>query len=210
MKIEVGYFPKRYYSSKPDISGFFPFALDGKTKYVFDISGFYLPESNDEFIPSWMTNVKAFPIYFCAGVSDFWQEEFEEECATANIRYHCIGNTKDHSVLVSEIENEKQLKEIFPFFIKLGASNDLVLWSSNKNVYSLEEREWTGVYEGGIRKAVVVTMEADTSIFWIGYDGHSITTISNQSQFSTYEKITQTFPEFIIPNFFKFAEHDEM
>ncbi|MGG0789869.1 hypothetical protein ABE132_14425 [Peribacillus simplex] len=109
-------------------------------------------------------------------------------------------------IFVSEIENEKQLKAIFTFYISLGASNESVVWSSNKNVFSLEKREWTGNFEGDIRETVIVKMEADTSIFWIGYDGHSIATVSNQPQFSTYEKITQTFPEFVTPKLYEYGE----
>lgn len=72
---------------------------------------------------------------------------------------------KDRSIFVSEINNDKQLKAILPFYSKLGASNELVVWSSKKNVFSFEKREWTGNDEGTIRKTVVVHMEADTSIF---------------------------------------------
>lgn len=52
MKLEVSYFPKSYYSSKPDVVWFFPFALDSETNYVFDFSGIYLPECEDDFVPS--------------------------------------------------------------------------------------------------------------------------------------------------------------
>lgn len=199
MNIEVYYFPKSYYSSKPDAGGFFPFALEGETNYAFDISGsdFYLPECNDEFILLWMKKVNAFPIYFCAEILHFWQEKFEQDCNASNIPYSCIGSDKERSIFISEIDNEEQLKAIFPFYISLGASNELVVWSSNKNVFSLEKREWTGNLEGVIRETVIVKMEADTSIFWIGYDGSSIVIVSNQPQFSTYEKTIQTFPEFV-------------
>ncbi|MGG0789870.1 hypothetical protein ABE132_14430 [Peribacillus simplex] len=69
------------------MGGFFPFAVDGEINYVFDISGFYLPECEDEFVPLWMNNVKAFPIYFCAEVFHFWQDEFEQDCNASNIRF---------------------------------------------------------------------------------------------------------------------------
>lgn len=199
MNIEVGYFPKKYYSPKPNAGGFFPFALEGETNYVFDSSGFYLPECPDEFIPLWMNNVKAFPIYCCTEIPHFWQEEFEEECNASNIQYSRISSDKERSIFISEIKNEEQLNAIFPFYLLLGTSNELVVWSSNKNVFSVDKREWTGNLEGDIRETVIVKMEADSSVFWIGYDGDSIVTISNQLQFSTYEKIVQTFPYFVSP-----------
>lgn len=197
MNLEVGYFPKSYYGPKPDAGGYFPFALDGEPKYVFAISGFNLHESGNELVPSWMNHAKTFPIYVCAEVSDFWQDEFEQYCSAWNIQSSCIGRSKNYSFFVSEIENEKQLKAIFPYYIMLGIAHDLVVWSSHENVFSLEKREWTGNYEGHIRKTVVIKMKADTSLFWIGHDGDYIVTISNQPQFSTYEEIAQTFPEFV-------------
>lgn len=94
----------------------------------------------------------------------------------------------------------KKLKGLmFPFYLSLGASNELVVWSSNKNGFSLDKREWIGNLEGDIRETLIVKMEADSSVFWIGYDGDSIIIISNQLQFSTYEKIAQTFPKFVSP-----------
>ena len=199
MNIEVGYFPKSYYSSKPKDGGCFPFALDGETNYVLDISGFYLPECTDEFLPVWMTNIQAFPIYFCTEVLDFWQAEFEQLCTASNISYNCIRSDKGRLTFISEIKNEAQLKAIFPFYISLGTINELVVWSNDKNVFSLDKREWRGKWAGDIRETVVVKMEANTSIFWIDYDGNSIVIVSNQTQFSTYEKTAQTFPEFVSP-----------
>lgn len=154
-----------------------------------------------------MNNVKAFPIYFCSEIFHFWQGEFEQDCNASNIQYSCIGSDKERSIFISEIKNEEQLKVIFPFYISLGASNELVVRSSNKNIFILDKREWSGNLEGDIRETVIVKMEADTSVFWIGYDGHSIATVSNQLQFSTYEKITQTFPEFVSP---KLCDYDEV
>ncbi|MET3321525.1 UNVERIFIED_ORG: hypothetical protein ABIC97_004628 [Peribacillus simplex] len=52
---------------------------------------------------------------------------------------------------------------------------------------------------GKIADTVVVKVETDTNIFWIGYDGDNIAVISNNSIFSTYENIITTFPEFVIP-----------
>lgn len=112
-----------------------------------------------------------------------------------NISYRYLTNR----YAVTEIQNEKQFQEIFPFYITLGSGNDLVLWSTNKDVFSVEQREWKGNWEGEIAGTVVVKVEVDTSIFWIGYDGDYISVISNQSNFSIYEKIIKTFPNFVVP-----------
>ncbi|MBT2602887.1 hypothetical protein J7E55_07450 [Bacillus sp. ISL-53] len=195
MNIEVGYFPKRYYDSNPDAGGFFPFAIEGTTPYVFSMDGFYLPECDQNFLPLWMRNIKAFPLYFCAEVSSYCKDEFEHNCKEFNISYRYLNNR----YVVTEIQNEKQFQEIFPFYITLGSGNDLVLWSTNKDVFSVEQREWKGNWEGKIAGTVVVKVEVDTSIFWIGYDGDNIAVISSQSYFATYKKIINTFPDFVVP-----------
>ncbi|MBM7584614.1 hypothetical protein JOC86_001151 [Bacillus pakistanensis] len=199
MDIEVGYLPKRYYDSNPDAGGFFPFTLEGTTPYVFSIDGFYLPELDENFLPLWMRNIKAFPLYFCAEVPTYLKYEIEHKCQEFNIGYRYLTNKYDRSVIVTAIQNEKQFKEIFPFYITLGSGNDLVLWSTNKDVFRLEQREWKGNWEGKVVETVVVKVEVDTSIFWIGYDGENIAVISNQLNFSTYEKIIRTFPIFVVP-----------
>jgi len=200
LNIEVGYFPKRYYDSNPDAGGFFPFAIEGTTPYVFSMDGFYLPECDQNFLPLWMRNIKAFPLYFCAEVSSYCKDEFEHNCKEFNISYRYLNNR----YVVTEIQNEKQFQEIFPFYITLGSGNDLVLWSTNKDVFSVEQREWKGNWEGKIAGTVVVKVEVDTSIFWIGYDGDNIGVISSQSYFATYKKIINTFPDFVVPKLCKY------
>jgi hypothetical protein len=63
----------------------------------------------------------------------------------------------------------------------------------------VEQREWTGNWEGKITETIIVKIDPDTSIFWIGYDGTSIAVLSNNPQFSTYKKICVTLPDFINP-----------
>lgn len=146
-----------------------------------------------------MENIKAFPLNFCAEIPSYWKEDFENTCKKFNISYRYLTNKYERSVLVTEVQNEKQFREIFPFYITLGSGNDLVLWSTNKDVFSVEQRQWKGNLAGKIADTVVVKVETDTNIFWIGYDGDNIAVISNNSIFSTYENIITTFPEFVIP-----------
>jgi hypothetical protein len=199
LDIEVGFLPKRYYDSIPDAGGFFPFALEGTPPFVFSIEGFYLPECDANFLPLWMRNIKAFPVYFCAEIPTYWKDQFEQTCKEFKISYRYLSNKYERSVLVTEIQNHKQFQEIFPFYITLGCGNDLVVWSTNRDAFSVEQKEWKGNWEGKVAEAVVVNVEVDTSIFWIGYDGDNIAVISNQSNFSTYEKLIKTFPKFVVP-----------
>jgi hypothetical protein len=200
LDIEIGYLPKKYYDSNPDAGGCFPFALEGSVPYVFNLDGFYLPECEEHFLPMWMKNIKGFPLYLCAEIPSYYKEDYEYTCNKFTIRYRNLTSNRHHFVSVAEFENEMQFREVFPFYISLGSGNDLVLWSTTKDVFSVEQRKWKGNWEGKVAEAVVVKVEADTSIFWIGYDGDNIAVISNQSFFSTYENIVRTLPEFVVPN----------
>lgn len=199
MEVEIGYFPKYYYTSQPDAGGHFPFAIEGKPSYVFSMDGFYLPECDVNFVPFWMESIKALPIYFCAEIPSYWKEDYEELCQKWNIDYKYLSNNPDLPVSVTEIKNANQFCEIFPIFISIGSSNDLVIWSTNTDFFRVEERQWQGNWEGKIGEAVVVKIDKERSVFWIGYDGHSIVVLSNNTDFSTYETICETLPSFVKP-----------
>ena len=143
MEIEVGFLPKRYYDSNPDAGGFFPFAFEGTEPYVLALEGFYLPKCDGNFLPLWKRNIKAFPLYFCAEIPSYWKENFENTCKKFNISYRYLINKYERSVLVTEVQNEKQFREIFPIYITFGSGNDLVLWSTNKDVFSVEQRQFS-------------------------------------------------------------------
>ncbi len=80
------------------------------------------------------------------------------------------------TISVTEIKNANQFREIFPIFISIGSYNDLVTWSTNKDIFRVEERQWKGNWEG---EAVVVKIDKKMSVFWIGYDGDYIVVLSN-------------------------------
>lgn len=87
MNVDIGYLPKSYYDEKPDAGGHFPFALEGNTAYVFSLSGFYLPKCYDNLLPSWMENIKGFPVYFCCEIPSYWKEDYEKVCRDHAIAY---------------------------------------------------------------------------------------------------------------------------
>lgn len=200
MDVEIGYLPKYYYSAEPGAGGHFPFALEGNIPYVFALDGFYLPECDENWLLLWMENITAFPIYFCAEIPSYWKEDYEHTCRTCNIDFKYLFNNHRFSVTVIEVQSVKQLREVFPVFISIGSGNDLVLWSTNKDAFRVEQREWKGNWEGKIAEAVVAKIENNTSVFWIGYDGDSIAVLSNNPSFSSYENICKTLPTFLNPS----------
>ncbi|MDE5052771.1 hypothetical protein NQZ71_19365 (plasmid) [Niallia taxi] len=106
-----------------------------------------------------------------------------------------------------------QFKAIFPLYISMGSSNDIVMWSTNKDIYSVEERVWKGNLEGKRAIVPVVKLDKKVSLFWIGYDGDSIIGLSNNDAFSTYENICKSLPHFVKPTlceiYNKYEDSDE-
>lgn len=199
LDVEIGYFPKHYFSEDPDAGGHFPVAIEGAASYVFNISNFYFPECDRNFPLLWLENIKAFPIYFCTEFSSFWKEDYEIACKEANVSYKYLFQRHRLSIAVTEVQNAKQFQGLFPIFSSMGSSNEIVLWSTNKDVFSVEQRKWKGNWEGKVLETKVVKIEANISIFWIGYDGDNIAVLSNNIEFSTYENICRTLPIFINP-----------
>jgi hypothetical protein len=199
LNIDVGYLPKHYYDEMPDAGGFFPFAYEGSASYVFTLDDHYLPDCDENFLPVWMENLKAFPLYFCAEFPSFWVEEYIENCKEFNIPYRFMSEQAESSLIITEVKDENQFRAIFPFYITLSTASFLVLWSTQKDVFRIEEREWKGNLEGKVVETVVAKLENHISLFWIGYDGDNIAVLSNHPQFSTYEKLIATFPGFVVP-----------
>jgi len=193
LKVEIGYLPTKYYNSKPDECGFFSFAYEGIPQYVFTM-GTYLPKWDEHFAPLWMNTLQAFPLYFCAAVPAYWTDEFNHLCRETKVASNVLSNIGDKFIFVTEIQNEEQLRQLFPFYITVGSGNDLVLWSTNEDVFHVEPRE---TREGERETSVVVTFGEETSVFWIGYDGTSLAVLSNHASFSTYDRIVHNLPEFV-------------
>lgn len=199
MKIGIGFLPKHYYNTEPDAGGFFPFGMVKTPLYVFILDKFYLPRCNPNLIPSWMENIQAFPLYFCAEYSDYWKRDLEKACLKNDITIKYLYKKRDRFLSVSTVETISQLKKILPRYISMGSSNDLVMWSTNKDIFSTEERVWQGNWEGKRDEVPVVKFDKAVSLFWIGYDGDSVIGLSNNTKFSTYENICATLPSFVRP-----------
>jgi hypothetical protein len=54
---------------------------------------------------------------------------------------------------------------------------------------NIAKRAWSGNLKGKILDTIIVNIENNTSVFWIGYHGASIEVISNKICFSTFEEI---------------------
>lgn len=203
MKLDIGFLPKYYYSKDPDAGGCFPFGMEETPSYVFSMDNLYLPECNKNFVPSLMENIQAFPLYFCAEFSSFWKKDYEEKCYKGDIQFKFLYQKENRIISVANVENMSQFKVVFPLFVSMGSSNEIVMWSTNTDIYSIEERVWKGNWEGKRAIVPVVKFDKKVSLFWIGYDGDSIMGLTNNDEFSTYESICENLPLFVKPELFE-------
>ena len=125
MNISIGYLPNRYREFTQDEGGHFPFAVDNTFPDVLSV-GVYLPKCDDNFVPSWMDNIKAFPLYFYADIDSFLKNEYEEILNTSQIEYRYLTEDKKSSVSVAKIQDIEQLLTTFPFYIHLDAQGVLL------------------------------------------------------------------------------------
>lgn len=196
LSLEIGFIPKNWISDKPNASGFFPFAVDGKKEYVVDFT--FNDEPFDlDFVSNWMNELSQFPIYMLVEVYDFDQEELEQDCKAHKIEFEKTKE-KNYSYKVI-IENQKQFSIMFPYAYGNGGMNNLALWSLKRDVFSFGKREFKTPY--GIEQTTIVTLLESDCVFWIGFDGDNVFAITNDRQFSTIENISDKLPpktDFII------------
>jgi hypothetical protein len=197
MKAQIGYFPDYLYI------GYFPFEVNGSSKYVFKFGEFSLLEMGEKLIPQWMSQLSAYPIYVCTIFSPHVYKLFQEDCNKNGIRITFQQNFNDEIernvriLNIVEIKNAKQFKNIMIHLI--DCSSDLVLWSSNKKAFTIEKRSTKYNGKTYMLDRVIVRMSEESSVFWIDTDSISIYTISNNDKFSDFRRICETLPSFVVP-----------
>lgn len=203
MNIEIGFNSEN--PLNPDIDRF---VIEGNPKYIIDIYRSIL-EWNENFLPLWMEKISAFPIYFCAEINSDWLDEYEDTCRNMNMNFSYLSTGRRFSVIITEVKTMAQLKKIFPYFITIGCANELVLWSTNQNVFRIEPGKKKGFFKEFVANTVVVNMENNATVFWIGYDGDFLSVFSNHESFSTYENLCSTLPSFVNPSLIEYASNNE-
>lgn len=193
MEVEVSFIPESWVSDIPEAGGYFPFAIDGSKLYMVD----FLIDAvdQDKFISNWMRQLNEFPIYVYIEVFEFQIEEFEQDCKLHKIDYKAVEVEKvyDHAYKVI-ISNSEQFEGLFPHLNSAGSMNNLVLWSLQKDVFSFKKREFKTLFGRRSLLTPTVSLGNNNSVFWIGYDGQNIVSISNNKQFSSIKSIRNQFP----------------
>lgn len=191
MKIEISEISQTQYEE------FLRFKMIGSPNSVFDI---HFPDMMDihvETLQIWMGKIDAFPIFFCLEITDIFTSDFELTCNKYSLKFKYIGEYDGSKVAILEILNNESFSVIFPFIKLISSMEDLVLWSSRKNCFTVDKK----VSQRGVFDIIPVNINFDdeTTVFSLIQSGLVLEVYSNSSLFYSYEDFVNSLPDFLIP-----------
>ncbi|WP_078544827.1 hypothetical protein [Litchfieldia alkalitelluris] len=209
MIVDLGIFPQSYVSIKPEAGGFFPFAIDGETPYLYDLSFVDRKDEHEveEFVTQWMKKINLFPIYAFFESFESYQQELDEKCES-----HSIESTKYNRGDIDfyyriTLRTIEQFAAIFPYVYAHGSMNNFACFSFKKDVFSIGAREfkhaWNVLEE---LETPITTLEHNTTICWVNYDGDGMILISNDQKFAQLSCVIETLPDGVE---YSIIEYDE-
>lgn len=190
MKIEISEISQMQYEE------FLRFRMIGSVSSVFE---FNFPETDIDTatIQIWMQNISAFPIYFCLQITDSFTSDFELTCNTNTLKFKYIGEYNGSKVAILEILDSESFSVIFPFINLISSMEDLVFWSIKKNCFTVDKMiRQRGVFD---LIPVNVNFAGETTVFSLTQSGLMLEVYSNSSLFNSYQDITKSLPDFVIP-----------
>ncbi|WP_088103046.1 hypothetical protein [Halalkalibacter urbisdiaboli] len=198
IKVDIGIFPQSYVSDEPESGGFFPFAIDGETSYLYDIS---FVERKDEkevedFVSKWMRVINRFPLYIFFECFDFHQKEIEEECKSKSIEFTESKRRENGFYIKVKVRNIEQFNVIFPYLYANGSMNNFACLSLEEDVFTIGNRNFKNFWgENEKIETPIITLNGNSIVFWVNYDGDSMVIISNDKKYSELSLVINTLPE---------------
>ena len=210
MEVNICYYPTEWATFGTDCEARYPFYLEGEVPYIVEMT----PTDTQALQElSRMTGVDNYPIYSLAEFLKEDQQELEELLQKHNIQFEFFTGSKRSMFYVKVvIQTPHQFEQYFLYlFWNSSNHNNLSLWSLKQDVFQLKEKE----YESDLkqkrkrnnrtyyvrRKWIVndpyITLDENSTMFWIGYDGAYITAFSNDQRYATIESLQKT----ILKNF---------
>ncbi|AYE53785.1 hypothetical protein OEA_29505 (plasmid) [Priestia megaterium NCT-2] len=191
MNVEIGFLPKSYLSEVPEGGGFFPFGIDGEVPYIIEYEGQEL--DIEVFFNNWMGQLNKFPIYTLFAYAEIDEEEIDNTFSSANIEYAKLKMKKERFIK-SKVQDNKQFEIVMSYLYSQGSMNDFAGWSLSEDLFSFDKRDMKTIF--GRRKVhmPIITLQKDSTMFWVCYDGSSVISISNDTLFSTSDSIISSFP----------------
>lgn len=175
-----------------------PFDMNTDVSYVYEC---YFPESDGmpiERLSLWMQKSQSFPLYFCVQVGESFVEMFEETSTQYKIKQYSRKQFNNgYSVVIFEVTNHEQFCGIFPLLKVLSCMDDVVLWSTQKDCFSVGDELKNKL--GWIFVPIDIHLQEGHTVYYLPYAGTALTIFSNDITFSTLEKVCSLFPSSIVP-----------
>ncbi|MFF3099971.1 hypothetical protein [Viridibacillus arvi] len=189
---------KIYQSSMEDWKESIPFDMNANISYVYDC---YFPESDGmpiEVLSLWMRQSQPFPLYFCVQVEESFVEMFEETSVQHKIK-QCTSKQFKNGYLVAIIEviNSEQFCGIFPLFKVLSCMDDIVLWSTQKDCFSVGDELKNKLLFTFV--PIDINLQEGHTVYYLPNAGTSLTIFSNDLKFSTFKNVSSLLPSSVVP-----------
>ncbi|MEL3962349.1 hypothetical protein MKZ01_14005 [Lysinibacillus endophyticus] len=176
---------------------FLRFKMIGSANSVFNIHFPDIIDMDTETIRIWMSNINAFPIYFCIQITDSFTRDFEFTCNTNSVKFKYIGEYDGSKIAIFEILDSESFSVIFPFINLISSMEDLVFWSIKKNCFTVDKmRRQRGVFD---LIPVNINFDVETTVFSLTQSGLMLEVYSNSSLFNSYQDVVISLPDFLIP-----------
>lgn len=176
-----------------------PFDMNTSTSYVYDC---FFPESDGmpiEELSLWMEESDSFPLYFCLQVEKSFVEMFEETNVQHKIK-QCTRKQFKNGYLVAVIEviNSEQFEGIFPLLEVLSSMDDIVLWSTDKDCFSIgnELRTKSDFFT---LIPIDINLKESHTVYYLPNAGTYLTIFSNDLRFATFSSMSSLFPSSLVP-----------
>lgn len=89
-----------------------------------------------------------FQLFFVFKITDINTSDFELTCINNSLKFQYIGEYNGSKVAILEISNSEMFSVIFPFMDLISSMEDLVLWSSTKNCFTVDKKvRQNGVFD---------------------------------------------------------------
>ncbi|WP_454192350.1 hypothetical protein [Paenibacillus sp. Marseille-Q7038] len=202
----VSYLPDRYLEHLyPSKDAYYPFSYEGVTSHIQFSEKEITPslQSLESWIPEWMAQINAFPIYFCVVLPAYSEEEYKIKFDGLRATYQ-LSKGRRTSIFVVKARDEELFRKLLPIILSIGSNNDIALWSTRSHTFQVVEKEL--IYRKPRRKKKLtietkatdyemkVVLESNTSVFWVGHDADDLYLLSSDSHMTTYDRLRSTLP----------------
>lgn len=202
----VSYLPERYLEHLyPSKDAYYPFSYEGVTSHIQFSETETTPslESVESWMPEWMTQISAFPVYFCVVLPAYTEAEFKIEFDKLRATYK-LSKGRRTSIFVLKALDEEVFRGLLPIILSTGSNNDIALWSTRIQAFQVVEKELIYGKPKHKKKLTVETnatdyemnivLEPNTSVFWVGHDADDLHLLSSDPRMATYNCLCSTLP----------------